>query len=78
MGDSIAFQDFLGSDSGSCCEVKAELNDEEVFGPGVGVGLRKEDTGLADRFNAAIRKIREDGTYDEISEKYFDFNIYGG
>ncbi len=78
VGDSIAFQDFLGSDSGSCCEVKAELNDEEVFGPGVGVGLRKEDTGLADRFNAAIRKIREDGTYDEISEKYFDFNIYGG
>lgn len=78
VGDSIAFQDFLTSDSGACCEVKGELNDEAVFGPGVGVGVRKEDTALVEKINAAIKKIRDDGTYDEISKKYFDFNIYGG
>lgn len=76
VGDSLAFSDYLESASGM--EVKAELSDEAVFGPGVGVGLRKEDTELAETFNAAIKQIREDGTYDEISEAYFDFDIYGG
>ncbi len=76
VGDSLAFSDYLESAPGM--EVKAELSDEEVFGPGVGVGLRKEDTELAETFNAAIKQIREDGTYDEISAKYFDFDIYGG
>ncbi|KIT17824.1 transporter substrate-binding domain-containing protein [Jannaschia aquimarina] len=78
VGDSLAFQDFLSSDAGQAYEVKGELNDEEVFGPGVGVGLRQGEDELKERFNAAIRQIREDGTYDEISNRYFDFDIYGG
>ena len=77
IADSLAFGDFLASSGGGCCEVKAELNDEEVFGPGVGAGLRKEDTELMEKINAAITQIRSDGTYDAISAKYFDFNIYG-
>ena len=76
VGDSIAFADYLAS--APDMEVKAELNDEEVFGPGVGVGMRKEDTELAAKFNAAIKQIREDGTYDAIGKKFFDFDIYGG
>ena len=78
VGDSIAFNPFLTSASGGCCEAKAELNDETVFGPGVGGGMRKESTELAAKLNAAIKKIRDDGTYEKISKKYFDFNIYGG
>ncbi len=78
VGDSLAFQDFLNSDAGQDFEIKAELNDVAIFGPGVGGGLRKEDTELKEKMNAAIAKIREDGTYDAISEKYFDFDIYGG
>ena len=78
VGDSLAFQDFLNSDAGQDFEIKAELNDVAIFGPGVGGGLRKEDTELKEKMNAAIAKIRADGTYDAISEKYFDFDIYGG
>lgn len=78
VGDSLAMQPFLTSDAGKDYEIKGELNDVEIFGPGVGVGLRKEDTELAARVNAAIKQIREDGTYDAISKKYFDFDIYGG
>lgn len=55
-----------------------ELNDEAVFGIGVGAGIRKDDTELLDKINAAIAQIREDGTYDEIAKKYFNFDIYGG
>ena len=78
VGDSLAMQPFLDSDAGACCEVKGELNDEAVFGPGVGGGMRKGEADLMEKFNAAIKKIREDGTYDEISKKYFNFDIYGG
>lgn len=78
VADSLAFSDFLASSSGSCCEAKGELNDEEVFGPGVGVGVRKEDTALVEKFNAAIKKVREDGTYESIAKEYFDFDVYGG
>jgi len=77
VGDSLAMSPFLGSDSGAPFAVKGQLEDISIFGPGVGGGMRKEDDELEARFNAAIEKIRADGTYDEISAKYFDFDIYG-
>jgi len=33
---------------------------------------------LEAKINAAIQKIRDDGTFDEISKNYFDFDIFGG
>lgn len=78
VADSLALSPFLSSDAGACCEIKDTLVDVDVFGLGAGAGLRKEDTELAEKINAAIIKIREDGTYGEISKKYFDFDIYGG
>lgn len=77
VGPSVAISLFLMSDAGACCEVKARLSDAEIFGQGIGGGLRKEDTELKAKMNAGIRQIREDGTYDEISKRYFDFDIYG-
>ena len=76
VGDSLAFQAFLDSDAGKKFEIKGLLNDEAVFGKGVGVGVRKGDA-LKDKFNAAIAQILSDGTYDEIAKKYFSFDIYG-
>ncbi len=78
VGDSLAFEGFLASDAGKDFEIKAALSDEVIFGPGVGAGIRKEDTELLAKFNAAIAQIRSDGTYKAISDKYFDFDIYGG
>ena len=42
----------------------------------IGIAVRKEDTALVDRLNAAIKQIREDGTYAKINAKYFPFDIY--
>ena len=78
IGDAIAIKAFLDSAEGKGFEVKGELTDIEIFGPGVGVGMRKEDTALREKVNAAIKQIRADGTYDAITKKYFDFDIYGG
>ncbi|WP_122584609.1 ABC transporter substrate-binding protein [Pseudomonas viridiflava] len=47
----------------------------EIFGPGTGIGLRKGDTALATDINRALQKIHENGTYDRIARKYFDFDI---
>ncbi len=77
VGDSLAFKDFLESDEGANFEIKASLSNEEIFGLGVGAGIRKGEDELREKFNAAIQQIRADGTYDAISKKYFDFDIYG-
>ncbi|MBL8512863.1 MAG: ABC transporter substrate-binding protein [Betaproteobacteria bacterium] len=52
--------------------------DPKYFGYGAGVGVRKSDADLRNKFNDAIAAIRKDGTYKKINDKYFDFDIYGG
>lgn len=44
----------------------------------IAIAVRKDEQELADKFSAAIKAIREDGTYKQINEKYFGFDIYGG
>lgn len=80
QADSVAEQAFLDTDQGKqCCESTGFVKDDpEILGKGVGVGLRKGDTALKDKLNAAIDAVRADGTYATISKKYFTFDIYGG
>jgi ABC-type amino acid transport substrate-binding protein len=42
----------------------------------IGIAVRKEDNALRERLNAAIARIRLDGTYAKINAKYFPFSIY--
>lgn len=79
MADSVALQAFLDSDAGkACCESTGAVKDDPaILGQGVGVGLRKGDP-LKEKFNAAIKAVRADGTYEAISKKYFSFDPYGG
>jgi polar amino acid transport system substrate-binding protein len=79
QADSIALDAFLKSDQGkACCDLKGMVApDVEVLGPGVGAGLRKEDTALKEKINAGIKAIRANGKYAEITKKYFDFDIFG-
>jgi polar amino acid transport system substrate-binding protein len=79
QADQIALEAFLASDTGkACCDLKgAVAPDDEVLGPGVGAGLRKDDGALKDKINAAIKAIRDNGKYAEITKKYFAFDVYG-
>lgn len=79
QADQIALDAFLKTDQGKdCCKIMGTVApDLDVLGPGVGIGLRKGDDELKAKFNAAIKAMRADGTYQKITEKYFNFDVYG-
>lgn len=76
--DAFVLIDFVESEAGNDVEfVGPSYTDEEYLGEGIGIGVRKEDEELRKMLNEAIKTIREDGTYQKINAKYFDFDIYG-
>lgn len=79
MADSIAIDDgFLKTEAGAgYAFFGGDHAVPEFHGDGAGIGVRKEDDALRESFNAAIALIRENGVYQEINAKYFDFDIYG-
>ena len=44
------------------------------LGPGVGAGIRKEDTKLVEMFNKAIDEMIADGTLGKLAVKWFGFD----
>ncbi|MDX1560403.1 MAG: transporter substrate-binding domain-containing protein, partial [Marinobacter sp.] len=52
-----------------------EVGEPVKLGEGVGVAMRQRDTDLADEVNAALATLKEDGTYDTIMKKYFNYDI---
>lgn len=72
QADGSALDAFLATEQGTaCCEMKGQVpEDKEVLGEGVGAGLRKEDTAIKDKINAAINELAKAGKFDEITNKY--------
>jgi ABC-type amino acid transport substrate-binding protein len=67
---------FMQSPEGKGCQfVGAKLQDLKLFGTGVGLALRLGDTELADKLNAGLKKILDDGTYKALNDKYFPFSL---
>jgi polar amino acid transport system substrate-binding protein len=78
IDDVVVLSEWVNSDAGSCCKMLGTLPiDKEINGDGAGIAVRKGDTALRDKFNAAIVAIRADGTYKKIQDKYFNFDVYG-
>ncbi|MFW5900013.1 MAG: ABC transporter substrate-binding protein, partial [Desulfovermiculus sp.] len=74
----VLLEGFLNTEDGEDYEyVGPGYTDEEWFGEGIGIAVRKKDDELRKKLNKAIQTIREDGTYQKINEKYFDFDVYG-
>lgn len=46
-----------------------------LYSEDIGIAVRKEDTALLDALNKALADIIENGTYEEISNKWFGTNI---
>lgn len=77
--DIIVLQEWLATAEGACCKIVGTITPvDEIHGKGAGIAIRKGETELAERFNAAIDAIRANGKYKEINDKYFSFDAYGG
>lgn len=48
---------------------------KSYFGHGVAAAFHPRNEALAEQFNEALREIKEDGTYDELMNKYMDYDI---
>ena len=79
IDDVVVLSEWIDSEDGDCCKILGTLTpDPEINGMGAGVAVREGDEELKEKFNAAIAAIRENGTYEEINKKYFEFDVYGG
>lgn len=55
-------------------EEKYRVLDDNFGEEEFGIGMRKEDTALVAAVNAALEKVKEDGTYEEIYGTWFSEN----
>jgi polar amino acid transport system substrate-binding protein len=75
--DKVVLSDFLKGKGKDCCHFVSDVvKDRSLFGNGVGMAVRKEDTDLKAMLNKAIADAQADGTFKKIQDQYFDFNIF--
>lgn len=67
VADEVLARYYIKQRGAEKYKVLEEYFTEEEYG----VGVRKEDTKLLAEINKALDKMREDGTYDEIYQKWF-------
>ncbi|VAW18836.1 hypothetical protein MNBD_ALPHA09-1267 [hydrothermal vent metagenome] len=79
FGDRIELEySFLKTKEGRGFKlVGPSYTDAKWFGAGAGIAVRKGDDALIERLNVALARIRADGTYKKINDRYFDFDMYG-
>ena len=72
IAEALSLNAFLvGDDGKACCELYGAVpHDPVVLGDGIGVGLRKEDTALLEKINAAIKSLAAKGTFEELTKKH--------
>ena len=80
VADLIVASTFIDKVGAGCCKIVAKIDRQanaDVFGPGVGAAVRKEDTDLLAMLNKAIAEVDADGTYKKLAAKYFTVDIRG-
>ncbi|AXK56802.1 MULTISPECIES: transporter substrate-binding domain-containing protein [Pseudomonas] len=66
----LAWAESAGKD---CCKIIGDVNGTTAD---ASIAVRKEDNALRERLNKALDAIVADGTYKQISSRYFAFDIY--
>ena len=70
LANGLALDAFLKSTADILESKTAVPYDADVFGPGVGFGLRKDEAELKTKLSAAIGSLVKDGTLEKISAKF--------
>jgi polar amino acid transport system substrate-binding protein len=56
--------------------VSPQLDDQEIFGIGVGIGIAKGREDLLNRINSALATLIKNGSLEKYALKYFPFAIH--
>ncbi len=77
--DISVLEEWLKTPDGACCKIVGvpSPQPDEIFGEGAGIAVRKGETDLVNKINAAIDAIRDNGKYKAINDKYFSIDVYG-
>ncbi|WP_416260477.1 arginine ABC transporter substrate-binding protein [Gibbsiella quercinecans] len=70
FGDSAVVNEWLKQND-TLAVVGEKVTDKDYFGTGLGIAVRQGNTALQGKFNAALDKIKQDGTYETIYKKWF-------
>jgi polar amino acid transport system substrate-binding protein len=75
-GISLAFW-LNGTASKACCEFKGgPFGEPKYFGDGVAIAVPRSDPQLKTQINAALRRLRESGRYEELMLRYFPLRAF--
>jgi octopine/nopaline transport system substrate-binding protein len=75
LADYFTWRDFLKTPEGAVADFFGPELSGGLWGPGVGAGIRKDDTALLAEFDNAIKAATADGTIRSLSIKWFDADI---
>jgi polar amino acid transport system substrate-binding protein len=73
--DGLVTGIFVGLQAPKVYGVDIEPVGEMLYSEEIAIAIRKEDTQLLEAVNNALAEIIEDGTYEQISNKWFDVNL---
>jgi len=73
--DGLVTGKFVGLQAPEKYDVDLEPVGELLYSEDIAIAIRKEDTQLLDAVNNALQAIIDNGTYEEISNKWFGQNI---
>ncbi|MDP9807641.1 polar amino acid transport system substrate-binding protein [Rhizobium tibeticum] len=73
ISDKFVVVDWLNKAGKDCCKLLGDVPGTETQ---AGIGIRQGETELKERFNKAIDALVANGKYQEITKKYFPFEIY--
>lgn len=73
--DAVITDQLVGMYAINQNKLPIKLVDEPIYLDQMGIAIKKEDEELLEKVNEALKTIMENGTYAQISEKYFGRDI---
>ncbi|MCT4715977.1 arginine ABC transporter substrate-binding protein [Enterobacteriaceae bacterium H18W14] len=70
FGDTAVVTEWLKAEP-KLAAIGDKVTDKDYFGTGLGIAVRQGNTDLQAKFNTALEKVKQDGTYQTIYEKWF-------
>ncbi|BES84598.1 arginine ABC transporter substrate-binding protein [Pectobacterium araliae] len=70
FGDTAVVNEWLKQND-TLASVGQSVTDKDYFGIGLGIAVRQNNDELLKKFNDALNKIKQDGTYETIYKKWF-------